>query len=83
LPFAVEIGYISDDTIKFMIGKAATHEKAFEKFAKTQAPKEKVKEENVADADEKKDVNEQNVKSDESLKTQETQTPKENSEENK
>lgn len=83
LPFAVEIGYISDDTIKFMIGKAATHEKAFEKFAKTQAPKEEVKEENVADADEKKDVNEQNVKSDESLKTQETQTPKENSEENK
>jgi large subunit ribosomal protein L10 len=28
LPFAVEIGYISDDTIKFLIGKAGMHEKA-------------------------------------------------------
>ena len=61
LPFAVEIGYISDDTIKFMIGKAGAEGKVLEGLA----PKEKVKEEN------------------ESLKTQETQTPKENSEENK
>ena len=69
LPFAVEIGYISDDTIKFMIGKAGVEGKILEKFA--------------ASADEKKDVNEKNAQSDESLKTQETQTPKENSEENK
>jgi len=79
LPFAVEIGYISDDTIKFMIGKAGAEGKVLEGLA----PKEKVKEKNVANADENKNVNEQNVKSDESLKTQETQTPKENSEENK
>jgi large subunit ribosomal protein L10 len=63
LPFAVEIGYISDDTIKFMIKRAGAEGKALERLA----PKEKVKEENVADADESKD----------------TQTPKENSEENK
>ena len=27
LPFAVDIGYLSDDTIKFIIGKAASHER--------------------------------------------------------
>jgi len=32
LPFAVEIGYITEDTIKFLIGKAGMHEKALEKF---------------------------------------------------
>lgn len=65
LPFAVEIGYISEDTIKFMIGKAGAEGKVLERLA----PKE--------------EVNEQNAKSDEPLKTQETQTSKENSEENK
>ena len=33
LPFAVEIGYISKDTIGFLIRKAAVHKKALEKFA--------------------------------------------------
>jgi ribosomal protein L10 len=81
LPFAVEIGYISNDTIGFLIRKAAAQKTAFEKFA--------------AKADESENVNEQDVKSEESLKTQnqpepsgeakkeQTQTPKENSEENK
>ena len=67
LPFAVEIGYISDDTIKFMIGKAGMHGKAFEKFS--------------ANADENKDINEENVVSE--VKPEEDQTPKENSEEEK
>ena len=65
LPFAVEIGYINEDTIKFMIRKAGAEGKVLERLA----PKE--------------EVNEQNAKSDEPLKTQETQTSKENSEENK
>jgi len=78
LGFAVEIGYISDDTIKFMIKRAGAEGKVLEGLA----PKEEVKEESVSDADENKDVNKQNVKSDESLKTQETQQ-QENSEENK
>lgn len=80
LSFAVEIGYISDDTIKFMIGKAGMHGKALKKFA--------------AKADEDKSVNEQSAKSEESLKTQNQFGPsgeakkeqtqqQENSEENK
>jgi len=32
LPFAVEIGYISEDTIKFLIRKAGSQEKALEKL---------------------------------------------------
>lgn len=32
LPFAVEIGYVSEDTIKLLIGKAGMHEKALSKF---------------------------------------------------
>jgi len=34
LPFAVEIGYVCEDTIKFMISKAGSHEKALNKIAK-------------------------------------------------
>ncbi len=92
LPFAVEIGYISDDTIKFMIGKAGTHEKAFEKFA----PKEDVnkdKNEKVRTNDKPQEAAEIEVKSSEGggeeggqeskPEPQETQIPKENSEENK
>jgi len=76
LPFAVQINYISEDTIKFLIRKAAAHEKAFEKFA--------------AKADKNKDVNKQSVKIEESLKTEnqsepsgeaKPQIPKENSQE--
>lgn len=33
LPFAVEIGYVCEDTIKFLISKAGMHEKALEKIA--------------------------------------------------
>jgi large subunit ribosomal protein L10 len=36
LPFAVEVGYICEDTIKFMIRKAAVQEKALVKLENTQ-----------------------------------------------
>lgn len=35
LPFAVQIGYASDDTIKFLIGKAGRQEKKLENFENT------------------------------------------------
>ena len=54
LPFAVEIGYISDDTIKFMIGKAGMHGKAFEKFGAGADESKKDDNEEVSD-DKQKD----------------------------
>lgn len=38
LPFAVEIGYICEDTIKLLIRKAASHEKALDNFEAKAAP---------------------------------------------
>ena len=35
LPFAVQVGYASDDTIKFLIGKAGRYEKKLESFEHT------------------------------------------------
>ena len=54
LPFAVEIGYINDETIGFMISKAAAHEKAVENLLGTdekqaEEPKEEKKEESKDD----------------------------------
>jgi ribosomal protein L10 len=40
LPFAVEIGFICGDTIKFMISKAGMHEKALEKITESKESKE-------------------------------------------
>ena len=50
LPFAVGIGYICEDTIKLLIGKAGMHEKALEKILdkkeeKTEEKKEDIKSE--------------------------------------
>ena len=36
LPFAVSIGYATNDTIKLLIGKAGIHEKALERFIKAE-----------------------------------------------
>jgi len=66
LPFAVEIGYATEDTIKFLIGKAGMHEKFLENL--NSAEKEKPIEEKEEDI--KEEVNEE--------KKEETQTPKEN-----
>jgi large subunit ribosomal protein L10 len=38
LPFAVQIGYISSDTIKFLIQKAGRHELAIKNLTNTQTP---------------------------------------------
>ncbi len=38
LSFAVEIGYVCEDTIKFLIGKAGMHEKVLEKLIKEDSP---------------------------------------------
>lgn len=43
LPFAIEIGYMSKDTIKFLIGKAGIHEKALTRLMK-ECVKEEIKE---------------------------------------
>ncbi len=45
LPFAVEIGYSTSETISFMIGKAGMHEKALEKFAGVEEKEEEKVEE--------------------------------------
>lgn len=73
LPFAVEIGYISDDTIKFMIKRAGAEGKVLEGLA----PKEEVKEENES----LKTQNQSELSGE--AKPEKNQTPKENSEENK
>ena len=45
LALAVSLNYTTEDTIKLIIGKAGSHEKALEKFEKVEeAPKEEVKE---------------------------------------
>ncbi|MFH1889415.1 MAG: 50S ribosomal protein L10 [Nanoarchaeota archaeon] len=55
LPFAVAIAYANEDTIKFLLVKAAANEKALEKFAKKSAEpenKEEIKEESTEDVKE-------------------------------
>lgn len=79
LPFAVEIGYICEDTIKFLISKAGRHGKALEKFAEAGASGDKetnnIDVENKGGGETNEDkpekVNEQqdtNLKSDEKIK---------------
>ncbi len=46
LAFAVQIGYASKDTIKFIIAKAAHHEKSLSKLLKNQTPEQNTGEEN-------------------------------------
>jgi len=48
LAFSVEINYICEDTIKFLIGKAGMHEKVLSKFAESEIPEDKI--ENKEDA---------------------------------
>lgn len=69
LAFAVEISYFSEDTIKFLIGKAGTHEKALEKLIgteKVEETKEEVKE--VSAEEDKKEDNTQKQNSEEENK---------------
>jgi large subunit ribosomal protein L10 len=57
LPFAVEIGYFTEDTIKFMIGKAGRHRKVLEKFS----VKEEVKSEDKPENAEEKPKEQENI----------------------
>ncbi len=64
LPFAVEIGYICEDTIRFLIRKAASHEKALENFEakveeKEEASKDATQEE-ASTSEEDKETKEEN-----------------------
>jgi len=77
--FAVEIGYVSNDTITFLIGKAGRYEKALEKFAEVQTSenKEEVNEE-------KQDINdEQSAQKDKLLTEQSNPEPQGEASENK
>ncbi len=55
LAFAVEISYFSDDSIKFLIGKAGTHEKVLEKIISV----EKVEEKKEEVSEEKEEIKEE------------------------
>jgi len=65
LPFAVEIGHPTEDTIKFLIGKGARHGKSLEKFkGSDEAPKEEVSGEEEKNSDDKIDEGQDNTQSD-------------------
>jgi len=68
LAFSVEVGYINNDTVKFLLGKAGMHGKALEKLIKTK-PEEKEAEEKT---EEKKEAAEA-----ETEEEKETQIPTE------
>jgi hypothetical protein len=67
LSFAVEIGYATKDTIKFMIGKAGRNSKALEKFV----GKEEVQKNTENKETEKEETSEK-------VKEESQDTPKEN-----
>jgi large subunit ribosomal protein L10 len=84
LPFAVEIGYVTKETITFMIGKAASHEKAIGNLlGKEEVAEEKteepVKEEVAEEAKEEKTETVEESKIEE--KKEETQTETKSEEE--
>lgn len=71
LPFAVEIGYISDDTIKFLIGKAGRHENAIKNLLMDEKNAESGDSENK----EKDNQEQQNENKDEQLTNNENSAP--------
>ncbi len=75
LSFTVEIGYSNEDTIRFLIGKAESQAKVFEKFA-----------ESTSDSEDKEVVNEKEADNQDAQKDNEPLTdnaPEENKEEEK
>ncbi len=60
LPFAVEIGYVCEDTIKFLISKAGAHEKALNKLIgeKKKEDKEGTNESHQDNLENKESINE-------------------------
>ena len=82
LGFAVEIGYISGDTIKFMISKAGAEGKVLENLApKEEVKEEKPSEEVIPEQPTEKTVNDKPQEPE--SQSQKTQTQGENPEENK
>lgn len=87
LAFAVEISYFSEDTIKFLIGKAGSHEKALEKLRgveETLAPKDvtsKEGKETKEEVSEEKEETKEEISDKEDKKEDDAQ--KQNSEEEK
>ena len=79
LPFAVEIGYVSDDTIKFLLTKAAGHESVLGKLVENSG-NEEVREEKREEAESDEGKSEDETKQDEN---QSQQKPELSSEENK
>lgn len=74
LPFAVEIGYATKDTITFMLGKANAHEKALESLLDKEPEEEKKSEE------EKKDESKEEAKEEKVEESEENKEDKENKE---
>ena len=97
LPFAVEIGYVNEDTITFMIGKAGAYEKTLSALIEKDTPAEaensekaEPKEEiEVKAEDSEKTEPKEDAEAEDSEKTEpkeekpETQTPENKSEESK
>ncbi|MEX0921008.1 MAG: 50S ribosomal protein L10 [Candidatus Pacearchaeota archaeon] len=81
LPFAVEIGYYNEDTIKFVIGKAGSHGKALEKLSGSSEEEEKESKDKKDDADGKEKKEESEKKELEKSETEESKD--ENNEESK
>ena len=81
LALAVEIGYTSEDTIKFLVGKAGSHEKVLEKLEAKEKVEEKKEEENKEKIEDEK-VSEKVKESDEEKKEEDASEEKEDVKEN-
>lgn len=60
LAFAVEIGFANEETIKFLLGKAASHEKALDNLSPAEPKEEKPVEEKTEDTQSDKTEGEEN-----------------------
>ncbi len=62
LAFSVEINYICEDTIKFLIGKAGMHEKVLSKFTDSEGSEDKVENKKIEKENESEDKEESESK---------------------
>jgi large subunit ribosomal protein L10 len=79
LPFAVEIGYVNDETIGFMIKKAGIYGKALEKFASIEEATPETANEETPKEDVKAEENQSKTPNESEVKEEQTQTPEQNS----
>ena len=80
LSFAVEIGYFSNDTIGFMIGKALIHKKTLEKLVEEKSEKSDEKKEESEEKAEEETKKETDEKVEEEKKEENNQTSEQKSE---